>query len=247
MHLRLCVERAAIPTGDIFCFERLDSTMDQAFHLNAEGAKNYTVVMSREQLRGRGRLGRKWHSAGGSLFTSLILNEFDSNIPYSLIAALGVYRVLRDLQLEVSLKWINDVLCGGSRKIAGVLAEERAECTVIGIGVNVNAELFPPELKDTATSYRCETGKTIDIVQLLCLLLGELLPLIEQAHRGRTPSLMEEWENAAAHRGRSVRLEGEFGSVQGVVAGIERNSGALLLSVDGHIREFYGGSLFFEN
>jgi BirA family biotin operon repressor/biotin-[acetyl-CoA-carboxylase] ligase len=244
--LKACAEKRALPLGDVFCFERLGSTMDDAHRLGAEGARHFSVVMSREQMRGRGRFGRPWYSVDGSLYASLILREFDSRIPYSLVASLAVHRVLRGLHLDVSLKWVNDVLCPGGRKIAGVLTEEKEGCSVIGMGLNVNVNRFPPELEGTATSYRCETGKTMEVLDMLCLLLGELVPLIEAAHRGQIESLLEEWEDTAAMRGRTARLEGDFGTVRGVIAGINRRSGALLLSTDGNIREYYGGSLIFE-
>ena len=32
---------------------------------------------------------------------------------------------------------------------------------VIGVGINVNQETFPDEIKETATSFKVETGKPV--------------------------------------------------------------------------------------
>ena len=51
----------------------------------------------------------------------------------------------------LSLKWPNDVLCGG-RKLAGILCERHGDNVIVGIGVNVNQRKFAPEIEKTAVS-----------------------------------------------------------------------------------------------
>src|SRR5262249_873159 len=68
--------------------------------------------------------------------------------------------------LAASLKWPNDVLLDG-RKVAGILTEmeaeiERVRFVIAGIGVNVNAIEFPPELASKATSLRLAAGRPGD-------------------------------------------------------------------------------------
>jgi BirA family biotin operon repressor/biotin-[acetyl-CoA-carboxylase] ligase len=242
--LRAGIAGRALGVGALHCFDCVDSTIDVAFALEREGAPNRSVVMAREQKRGRGRFDRNWYSAPGGLYASIILKDFLSEIPYSMAAALGVCRILRDLGANTTLKWINDVLCDDKRKIAGVLVEERPGCTVIGIGVNLSTERFPPELKECATSLFLETGKRMDAVEFMSHLLIGLLPLIDRAHHD-IELVLSEWEEESAMRGRHAEVVGDFGTRRGVIQGVNRRTGALLLSMDGRITETYEGSLFY--
>jgi BirA family biotin operon repressor/biotin-[acetyl-CoA-carboxylase] ligase len=247
--IKTFAEAREIPLGAVCCFDRVESTMDEAFRLHQGGAENRSIVLSHEQTRGRGRLGRNWISVRGGLYASILLTEFDSEIPYALIAAYGVYRVLTALGLQVTLKWVNDVFYREA-KIAGVLVEEKQGCTVVGAGVNLNMCRFPPGLEGGATSYALETGRTLDPADALCMLLEELSPMLDRAHRGEVEGLMEDWERAflaGGLRGRTVRVVGEYGEVRGMVRGIERRTGALLLQQGAKVREIYEGRLLYED
>jgi BirA family biotin operon repressor/biotin-[acetyl-CoA-carboxylase] ligase len=223
--------------------------MDEAFSLHRAGAPNRSVVMSHEQRGGRGRFGRQWISPRGGLYASILLTEFQSSIPYAMITAYAVYRMLGGLGLPVTLKWVNDVYCEGG-KIAGVLVEEKQGCTVIGVGINLNMRSFPPDLGGEASSLALETDRTLDPVRALCLLLKELSPLLERAHRGEVEALMDDWERSSmlrGLRGREVRVADEYGETRGLLMGIERKTGALLLKQGNESREVYGGRLFYED
>ncbi|WP_195907599.1 biotin--[acetyl-CoA-carboxylase] ligase [Actinomyces provencensis] len=112
-----------------------------------------TLVVADHQTAGRGRLGRHWESpAGRSLTASVLLRVpatpgLRSALPwFALAAALAardaVARRLTPLGRAVGVKWPNDVVVDGTRKVAGLLAE-LLEPTgtdlwmVIGLGVNV--------------------------------------------------------------------------------------------------------------
>jgi BirA family biotin operon repressor/biotin-[acetyl-CoA-carboxylase] ligase len=136
------------------------------------------------------------------------------------------------------------VLCDEKRKIAGVLVEEKPGCTVIGIGINLGTERFPPELEDSATSLFLETGAAEGAVEMLSLLLIRLFPLIDRA-QADIESVLSEWEEESAMRGRHAEVVGDFGTRRGIIRGINRSTGALLLSIEGKIIETYEGSLFY--
>jgi BirA family biotin operon repressor/biotin-[acetyl-CoA-carboxylase] ligase len=217
--------------------------MDSAFSLPEPSDR--TVVVAGEQKMGRGRLGRAWSSIPGGLYASVVLMEHDPDIPYSMLASQAVLRAVHERGIDARLKWVNDVLSGGNRKIAGVLTEERGERCVIGMGVNVNNREFPPDLRERATSLYLESGKEVDIIHCLCSILEHLFPMIERAHSGDIEKLLADWEREAGLRGRRVKLTVEREELYGTVRGVNRTNGALLLSVDGELREVYEGSLFF--
>ncbi len=113
------------------------------------------VILVRRQTAGRGRRARAWLSTPGVSLTMsrlLILPPQQEHHRYAQLASLAVAQGLEQLSgtrarrsLPLSLKWPNDVLCGG-RKLAGVLVNASSGQThnaaatrqlVLGIGVNV--------------------------------------------------------------------------------------------------------------
>jgi BirA family biotin operon repressor/biotin-[acetyl-CoA-carboxylase] ligase len=118
------------------------STNAVARELAASGAPHGTLVTAAAQTAGRGRHGRAWASAPGSLLLSLVIGDPDRYLP--LRAGLAV----ADLAGPAArVKWPNDVLLRG-RKVAGVLVEGRPVegWAVLGIGVNaaVDPSALPP-------------------------------------------------------------------------------------------------------
>ena len=84
----------------------------------------------------------------------------------TLVMALAVADGIRDaLGVDAGIKWPNDIVLN-KKKICGILTEMSTEIdyinyVVIGVGINVNQETFPDEIKETATSLKVETGKTV--------------------------------------------------------------------------------------
>jgi len=241
--LGACLDERPVHVGGLRCFDWVESTMDSAFSLHKP--KDRTVVVAGEQKKGRGRLGRAWCSMWGGLYASVVLAEHDPDIPYSMLASLAVLRAVHEHGVNARLKWVNDVLSGGNRKIAGVLTEERGKSCVIGMGVNVNNRDFPPDLRERATSLYLESGKEVNIIHCLCSILEHLFPVIERAHNGDIEVLLAGWERDAGLKGRRVKLTVVHEELYGTARGINRTNGALLLSVDGELREIYEGSLSF--
>jgi len=178
---------------------------------------------------------------------SIVLTEFDPDIPYSMLASHALLRTMKELEVEARLKWVNDVLCGRNRKIAGVLTEEHGGICVIGMGVNVNNKDFPPDLREHATSLYLESGKEVYITGLICSILRNFFPMLDRAHNGNVEELLADWEEEADLKGCRVKLAGEHGDLLGIVRGINRKNGALLLEVDNELREVYEGSLFYQD
>ena len=131
-----------------------DSTNLRARELAAAGAPHGTLVTAAEQTSGRGRQGRTWSAPPGrALLMSLILRDPPRLLP--LIAGVALAELTEEiLGAPTTVKWPNDVLDAGGRKLAGILVEGRPQegWAVLGIGLNVAIapDEFPPELRDTA-------------------------------------------------------------------------------------------------
>jgi BirA family biotin operon repressor/biotin-[acetyl-CoA-carboxylase] ligase len=176
---------------------RIGSTSDRARELLAEGTEGVAVI-AEEQLAGRGRLGRPWHSPSGvNLMLSVGLRprlHAADAWQLGLAAALGA-REACAAAAPVDLKWPNDLVAGAEeRKLGGLLVEtaidgEAVTLAVIGIGINVNWPLdeLPDEIRDRATSLMALAGRRIDRVDLLARLLTALDREVAAVEAGRSP------------------------------------------------------------
>jgi BirA family biotin operon repressor/biotin-[acetyl-CoA-carboxylase] ligase len=175
------------------CHAELGSTNDRARELlETLGEKAIgAVVIAARQTEGRGRHGRAWFvESGKSLAMSVALwprlgTKGASCLP--LAGALGVRKALMDEGVECRLKWPNDVLANG-RKIAGILVESRfsgdlPQGVVLGAGVNLGQvpEDFPPEIRDTATSVKIESGRFVELEAFAASVINALEPLVTEA------------------------------------------------------------------
>ena len=149
-----------IENGKIIRFSRVDSTNLEAYRiLEKENITESLWILSDEQTHGKGRMGNKWISIKGNLYTSLIIPVFyDLNIlpMLSCVIALSVYdcisKSLKDNSL-LKVKWPNDILYNNS-KLSGILIEniitDSRKHSIIGIGININSS--PIDL-DHQTTY----------------------------------------------------------------------------------------------
>lgn len=122
---------------------------------NSKPVPEGTVIMAEDQFAGRGQRDNTWHAeAGKNLTFSILLNptflsaqqQFDLTRAVSMGVYDALYPLLRD---KLKIKWPNDIYYGDS-KLGGMLIENILQGTqikhsVIGIGLNVNQENFPPE------------------------------------------------------------------------------------------------------
>ncbi|MFI8631126.1 biotin--[acetyl-CoA-carboxylase] ligase [Microbacterium sp. NPDC077663] len=169
--------RAAAVSPRLHIAPSVDSTnkklLTDAFD-DPEGHPHLSVVVTRDQTAGRGRLDRTWVTPPDSALAVSVLLRVDA-VPVAergwipLVAGAAMTSAVR-AQLgdrEVGLKWPNDVLVGGL-KICGILAEVMPgdpHTVVVGAGVNTRmtaAQLPVP----TATSFAA-LALTADEDQLL--------------------------------------------------------------------------------
>ena len=200
-----------------------DSTNERARSLAASGAPHGTLVTADEQQAGRGRQGRAWTAPPNSaVLMSVVLRELSETLP--LAAAVAVSEAV---PLETQIKWPNDVWIDG-RKVAGILVEGRPQegWAVLGIGLNVTTEEFPPELH--ATSLRL-AGADLSPADALALVVDSLRVWLSRPR----DEVLAVWRSRDALQGRTVRWAN--GSKAGVAAGVD-DSGALIVEThDGRV------------
>jgi BirA family biotin operon repressor/biotin-[acetyl-CoA-carboxylase] ligase len=214
----------------------VDSTQDIAFALAGAGAADGTAVAAESQRAGRGRRGRIWRDEpGASLLCSIVVRP---RVPVaqwpllSLVAGVAVSCALeRAAGVASRLKWPNDVTVDG-RKIAGILLESRpatAGAVVVGIGINVAQDRFPPELESTATSVRLVTGRSASREALLEILLEEFSGWRRRLEVEGFGPVRDAWKARSATLGAIVRA----GAVTGRATDLDETGALVIADLDG--------------
>lgn len=157
-----------------------------------DGHPHLSVVLTRDQRAGRGRLGRTWTAPPETaLAVSVLLRvgavETADRGWIPLVAGEAMARAVAAQlgddagapAVEVAVKWPNDVLVGapgtGGRKICGILAEvlpTDPHAVVVGVGVNTTMETVDLPVQ-TATSF-ADQGVTADEDRLVADFLAAL-------------------------------------------------------------------------
>ena len=215
---------------------RVGSTNDRARTLAADGAPPFTLVVAEEQVAGRGREGRSWASPSGlGLWASLVLRSPDlhARLLTPLLVGVAVCRAVetRVPELEVGLKWPNDVLLG-RRKLAGVLCEGDLEGTVVvGVGVNVRQRPrdFPPPIRGRAVSLEMAAGREVGRAPLLGEIVSRIRELMDPPAARLSGALAREVAARDRLRGHAVVTHGDR---PGVARGIDPD-GALRVEREG--------------
>jgi BirA family biotin operon repressor/biotin-[acetyl-CoA-carboxylase] ligase len=241
--------------------EELRSTQERARELARVGAPHGTLVVSKVQTGGRGRLGRRWGSPPGGLWMSLVIRpgistEMAARITQA--SAVGVAKALREFGAEVWIKWPNDLLVDG-RKVCGILAESSSENVPVAakragrgegrqldfvvLGVGVNCNLDPEDLgvvgREVAT-LRSELGHDLDLTELLGSVLSHL-----DAELGRIEdfgAVLEDWRALNCTLGERVRVR-RFGEELVGTAMDLGPEGQLLLQTRNGLVELFEGEI----
>lgn len=254
-----CVEDRFVPNDNgreplsyrIVRLNETGSTNDDAKQLARAGAPEGTVIVAERQTAGRGRRGRSWVTPPGTALTfSVVLRPHiaPAQVPLVVFLAAAAVRQAAAEVLEeaggetagpdVLIKWPNDVVVE-DRKLSGILVEANADrdqvhWCIVGIGVNVNqqADDFPPDLRQQATSLRRLTGGSVAKDALLSRILSGLASRYEAAVNDGFADLLAEVRRWSATLGRSVRVYAADGSHWDGFAEEIRHDGALLVRRD---------------
>jgi BirA family biotin operon repressor/biotin-[acetyl-CoA-carboxylase] ligase len=223
-------------------YNEVDSTNVTAMDLAQKDAPEGTVVLAEEQLHGRGRGDRSWHSpAGVGIYCSIVLRPKLSPAKTMLLTLMTAVAIAKAVALETSLspriKWPNDILIN-DKKVVGILLESKVGATgvehaIIGFGINVNhtpADL-PQELLLAASSLFIELGEPVDRSKLLTKILAEVEDLYERLQRGDLAIIHKEWRRFSATLGRHVRILQRGELTEGIAVDVTEE-GALLVRVE---------------
>jgi len=210
--------------------------------------QNGTVLLAEYQSKGRGRKNREWLSNSGQnlTFSILLKGEIkDQKINLiNLSTALAVAQAIENLfQLDVELKWPNDVLVH-KKKIAGILLESSSKANkinrvTVGIGINVNQPNFPGKFDIVPTSIRKEFHSLVSREKLLSEVLNNFENLIDQLERSHK-KILNQWRNRCKMIGERIKIIEEDKIKTGIFEDIDEQGFLLLKQADKTEKIHYG-------
>jgi BirA family transcriptional regulator, biotin operon repressor / biotin---[acetyl-CoA-carboxylase] ligase len=212
-------------------YESLPSTNTEVARLAADGAPEGLSIVADEQTKGRGRLQRTWSSPkGAGLYFSILLRPEIPLHSWPLITFMAAVAtgdaLIGAAGLQTEIKWPNDLLAG-ERKICGILSEtvdtSAGRAAVVGIGINLTAGGYPPDLIGVATSVEEETKQPANKEGLLASLQEAIANWYEQLvdHEGLARILKAWIERSSYANGRLVDVVNGNETFRGTTRGVE--------------------------
>ena len=227
----------------------IDSTnsflKDLALNMEVE---NFTVVVTNQQLKGRGQQGSSWVSES---FKSLIfsvfvlfkkLNILDSRY-LNFAVSLAIFEALNEESIPgISIKWPNDIL-SGNKKLCGILIENslkigKISSSVIGIGLNVNQTGFPKSLKKVS-SLKLLSNKDFNLEKLLESIVSKLKVKIEMLDSKDFKTLEAEYLKVLYRKNIPTMFKNSQDVLfMGIISGISKEGKLQIALEDDSIQEF---------
>lgn len=253
-------------------YEKVDSTNLRAKLEAEKGAESGTLIVAECQTAGRGRRGRVWNSPhGANLYFTLILKpKFapDKASMLTLVMALAVVRgmeqameaeeVVAEPVSDASeksafpkIKWPNDIVWN-DRKVCGILTEmsvqqgvqNRISHVLIGVGINVYQQEFPPELAKKATSLETECGRRISRSKLLADIMQAFEKYYDIFREAESlAGLKKLYNQKLVNCSREVRVLDPKGEFMGIATGINDVGELCVTLADGSTIEVYAGEV----
>ena len=229
----------------------VDSTNNYAKTLAASGAPHGTAVVAEMQTGGRGRLGRSFLSpAGAGMYLSVILRPqggTDHALLITSAAAVAVCRAVeRFVDTQAQIKWVNDVYLEG-KKLCGILTEAVSdlesgdvEYAVVGIGINLTCDAFPPELKEIATSLSEHGWEKPECAALIAAVLYELEQVYQKLD---TAEFMEEYKRRSCVVGKRVNAIRAGVSRAVLVKDIDQTGALIVETEEGQTERINSGEI----
>ena len=218
--------------------EIVDST-NNYIRENLDRLDNYSLVFAHHQTKGKGRITRSWYDDKNSITASILIKDVKGEVKHlSLIASYAVFMALKELDIDVEIKWPNDIYFDG-KKICGILIETiitNKIDAIIGFGINTNTKSFPINVGNP-TSIFIEKGFIVDNI----ILAKRVAELIVEAYE-KTPfsEVVKLNKEHAYLMNKKVRLNYYGDGIIGKVVDLDENGNIIIDTGIARIEVFSG-------
>ncbi len=250
--------------GRTYYFPTISSTNQEGrTRLNPPDGPSELLLTTDKQTAGRGRLNRTWEApfATGLLCTltlPLAPLPLDRAYLYVCALALSLKKAVRlETELELSLKWPNDLLREG-RKCGGILAEieqglgpnQAQTWLVLGFGLNTSLterDLTEAGLADKATNLTPPNRPPVSREPLLAASLSAFATYRQQLTTD-PQAVWQEWAAQLITLGQPVQVlnvSGQSGEpvLKGIATGVDPSGGLLVRDESGQTRLVQAGDV----
>ncbi len=212
-----------------------------------------TVVLTREQLSGKGQHGNFWESEKGKNLTfSLLLKpslSADKMFLISKMVSLGIIDALQRFNKEFTIKWPNDIYYQ-NKKLGGILIENqiignKLGYSIIGIGINVNQSEFKSDAPNPISLNKI-IGNEIEIYELFKTILDQISIWYEILKDGWHEKINESYEKHIYKRDGYHTFNANGNSLYAKIIGIADDGELLLKTAEGDKLGFYFKEVEFE-
>lgn len=226
-------------------YDILPSTNEQA---RLDWESDVDLIVAHAQTDGRGTRGRSFHSPRGvGLYLSYLLRRELSEerlLRLTPLVAVAVRRALEEHGVSAGIKWVNDLYLNG-KKLCGILVSPRFEgekCVgaIIGIGINLGAQIFPIELRGIATSIENELGFCPDREHLLLSIAHRLSSL---HNTDADDAAMREYRDASILIGQKVLVHTPNTLYSATVLDLDREGRLIVRDAQGGVLSLQAGEV----
>lgn len=212
--------------------------------------ENIPLIYTTYQTAGRGQTGNGWESEQGkNLLFSILAHPHNINVREQFYISEAIALAVSDSVIDAagpeyapyfSVKWSNDIYYK-DYKMAGILIEntlqgDRIMDTVVGVGLDVNQEMFLSDAPNPV-SLKNITGKDYDRDKLLADIIDRFIGYMElsEQQRHKVDKLYRErlYRREGYHKFRDAN-----GCFEACIEGIQPNGCLMLQTIDGEHRVY---------
>mmetsp|Transcript_10658 Transcript_10658/g.19709 ORF Transcript_10658/g.19709 Transcript_10658/m.19709 type:complete len:388 (+) Transcript_10658:1119-2282(+) len=219
--------------GNVIVFAHSMGSTQTVLYDAPDDVADGVVCVTDVQTSGKGRGGNTWTSPAGCLMFTIASSVREGRtIPLGqYLACLAVVEGVRSLpgfeELDINIKWPNDIYVNKTTKIGGILSQSTIKGNkfrvYFGIGLNVdNAE------PTTCLNQLCEAKTTREAVLAAILARYQVLHAAFEVN-GFPGAIQQAYERHWLHSGQEVELASEGGR-KAIIQGLCVASGGSLLA-----------------
>lgn len=235
-------------------FPSIDSTNDRLKIMARQGAPHGTVLLAGHQTGGHGRLGRSFHSPeNAGIYMSILLRPdcAATELMHLTCAAANAMcdAVEQAAGFRPGIKWTNDLVFG-KQKLGGILTElglnthAGVDYAIIGIGINCSqqAEAFPPDIREIATSISMVTGKETDRCRVAAAMMEALWQMDKRLLSCRN-EILRQYRRDCITIGQDICLVRGDEIRHGKALDVDENGALVTAFADGHVEAVNSGEV----
>lgn len=213
---------------------------------NCKKIDEFTTVIASYQNSGRGQRGNTWESEKDKnlLFSMVVFPTFlNANRQFLLsqIVSLAIKEELDQYVNDIAIKWPNDIYWK-DKKICGILIEndlmgDNICQSIIGIGININQEIFNSPAPNPVSLWQI-TGKKYNLTYILESVINRIQQRYQSLHQGDEDAIQTDYHNALYRKSGFHHYKDKNGDFMASIKRVE-STGRLVLQDKDHNERGY--------